>query len=97
MIDFSERTMELISRYGEICNQQTAARILNVSDRTIARMLDDGRLRRVARCVDVRSIGDYIENPGSCDRAARYKKRYGAAPAADAPFDFLAASKHRGV
>ena len=59
----SERMLEMVRTYGEICQQQTAAKILSVSTKTIWRLMDEGNLRRVGRKVDVRSICEYIENP----------------------------------
>ena len=52
----SERLNDMLDRYGEVCPQKKAAQILSVTPRTIARMMDDGRLRRVGMHVDVRSI-----------------------------------------
>ena len=52
----SNRLDDMLARYGEVCQQKTAARILSVTPRTISRMMDDGRLRRVGMHVDVRSI-----------------------------------------
>lgn len=60
----TNRLDDMLNRYGEVCTQKTAGKILNVVPRTIARMMEEGRLRRVARGVDVRSIYEYIENPG---------------------------------
>lgn len=57
------RVESFIARYGEVITQKQASVLLNVQPRTIARMLDDGRLRRVDRRVDVRSIAEYIDNP----------------------------------
>ncbi len=57
------RLDDMLERYGEICTQRTAGKILGVVPRTISRMMDEGRLRRVGARVDVRSIVDYIENP----------------------------------
>lgn len=51
----SERLNDMLDRYGEVCPQKKAAQILSVTPRTIARMMDDGRLRRVGMHVDVRS------------------------------------------
>ena len=41
--------------------------------RTIHRMMEEGRLRRVDRRVDVRSICEYIENPKKANFVARAK------------------------
>jgi len=57
------RMDDMLERYGEICTQKAAAQMLGVVPRTIARMMDEGRLRRVGARVDVRSIAEYIENP----------------------------------
>ena len=57
------RLNDMLERYGEVCTQKTAGKILNVVPRTISRMMEEGRLRRVGRGVDVRSICEYIENP----------------------------------
>ena len=70
------RLDDMLARYGEVCQQKTAARILSVTPRTISRMMDDGRLRRVGMHVDVRSICHYIENPVKMDFDARVKKKY---------------------
>ena len=43
----NERLNDMLTRYGEVCPQKKAAQILSVTPRTIARMMDDGRLRRV--------------------------------------------------
>ena len=48
----TERMKELVDRYGEVCNQRTAAKILSVGPRTIFRMMEEGRLRRVGHRVD---------------------------------------------
>ena len=70
------RLDDMLARYGEVCQQKTAAHILSVTPRTISRMMDDGRLRRVGMHVDVRSICHYIENPVQMDFDARVKKKY---------------------
>lgn len=67
------RLTDMLDRYGEVCTQKAAGKILNVVPRTIARMMDEGRLRRVGRGVDVRSICEYIENPRKANFAARAK------------------------
>ena len=67
------RMDDMIERYGEVCTQKVAAQILNVVPRTIHRMMDEGRLRRVAQRVDVRSICEYIENPRKANFTARAK------------------------
>jgi hypothetical protein len=59
----NNRLNDMLERYGEVCTQKVAAQLLNVVPRTISRMMDEGRLRRVDRRVDVRSICEYIENP----------------------------------
>ena len=52
----TSRLDDMLNRYGEVCSQKTAGKILNVVPRTIARMMREGRLRSVDRGVDVRSI-----------------------------------------
>lgn len=72
----SDRMNDMLERYGEVCPQIKAAQILSVSPRTIMRMADDGRLRRVGSHIDVRSICHYIENDQEMNFRARYRKRY---------------------
>ena len=60
----NERMNDMLERYGEVCTQKEAARLLNVQPRSIHRMMEQGRLRRVGHRVDVRSIAEYIENCG---------------------------------
>lgn len=72
----TDRMNDMLERYGEVCPQIKAAQILSVSPRTIARMADDGRLRRVGAHIDVRSICHYIENDEELNFRARYRKRY---------------------
>lgn len=67
------RLNDMLERYGEVCTQKTASKILNVVPRTISRMMEEGRLRRVGRGVDVRSICEYIENPKRANFTARAK------------------------
>ncbi len=69
----TSRLDDMLDRYGEVCSQKTAGKILNVVPRTIARMMREGRLRRVDRGVDVRSICEYIENPRKVNFEARAK------------------------
>ena len=38
------RLNDMLERYGEVCIQKTAGKILNVVPRTISRMMDEGRL-----------------------------------------------------
>ena len=57
----NERHKEIIARYGETCIQKDAATILNVSPRTIARWIEEGRILAVGRQVDVRSICAYLD------------------------------------
>lgn len=54
------RLNDMLERYGEACKQTTAAQILGIVPRTVYRMLEEGRLRRAGKWVDVRSIYDYI-------------------------------------
>lgn len=59
----SARMIDMVNRYGELCTHERAALILGVATRTVRAMVLDGRLRRVGKRVDVRSICEYIENP----------------------------------
>ena len=65
------RLSDMLDRYGEVCTQKEAGKILNVVPHTISRMMKEGRLRRVDRRVDVRSICEYIENPRKVNFDAR--------------------------
>ena len=85
------RLDDMIERYGEICSQKVAAKILGIVPRTIARMMQEGRLRRVGRRVDVRSIAAYIENPEQANFEAKVRK--GAPTARLSEGAFLAAAK----
>ena len=87
----NERLNDMLARYGELCPQKKTAQILSVSPRTIARMMDDGRLRRVGMHVDVRSICDYIENPKQMDFSAHIRKKRQTAMIC--PGDFYFASR----
>lgn len=89
------RMNDMLERYGEVCTQVKAAKILGVATRTIARMMDEERLRRVGVHVDVRSICEYIENPHQINFDARVRKKYPKNIMAGE--DFLAASMHRGL
>ena len=53
--------------------RRSPAQLLSVVPRTIHRMLEEGRLRRVDRRVDVRSICEYIENPKQANFVAKAK------------------------
>ena len=88
----SERMTDMIERYGEVCQQTKAAKILGVSTRTIARMIDDGRLSRVGCHIDVRSICAYIENPKQADFQAHIRKR--RTDVVMSSDDFYTASRH---
>lgn len=85
------RLDDMIERYGELCTQKTAAHILGIVPRTVHTMMEDGRLRRVGKRVDVRSIADYIENPGQKNYEARVAK--GAPTAQLKQNDFLMAAR----
>lgn len=69
------RLDDMLGRYGECCTQTRAGHILGKSVRTVYRMLEDGRLRRIGSDVDVRSIAQYLDNPPIYDFAARTKKK----------------------
>ncbi len=85
------RMDDMVERYGEICTQQVAGKILGVVPRTIARMMEEGRLRRVGKRVDVRSIAAYIENPEQKNFEAKVRK--GAPTSRLSEGTFLAAAK----
>lgn len=63
--------------YGEACTKATAAKLINVTGRTICQMVHDGRIQ--AACggerVDVRSLADYIEHRGERDHEARMERK----------------------
>ena len=86
-----DRLGDMIERYGEVCSQQEAGKILNVDPRTIYRMMNDGRLRRVEHRVDVRSICEYIENPRRANFEARAERNRPRTQMASA--DFMAAAR----
>ena len=67
----NDRLNDMLERYGEVCTQKQAARILSVQPRSIHRMMEQGRLRRVGHRVDVRSIVEYIDNSGNLFFRAR--------------------------
>ena len=69
------RLDDMLERYGECCTQARAVQILSKSPRTIYRMLEDGRLRRVGTDVDVCSMAEYLENPKGANFVARRKVR----------------------
>ena len=71
----TNRLNDMLARYGEVCSQKAAGKILNVVPRTISRMMDDGRLRRIGKRVDVRSIYEYIENPHQANFRTRVNGR----------------------
>ena len=60
------RLDDMLERYGEVCTQKVAAQLLSVVPRTIHRMLEEGRLRRVSIC-------EYIENPKQANFVAKAK------------------------
>lgn len=72
---YQSRLDDMLDRYGECCTQTKAAQILGKSVRTISRMLEDGRLRRIETSVDVRSIVQYLENPRKNDFMAQAQKK----------------------
>ena len=88
------RLNDMLKRYGEVCTQKDAAHILQVVPRTIATMLDDGRLRRVVHRVDVRSIYEYIMNPQQANFVASVKKNHPRSEISDGEF-FAAAKRGR--
>ena len=72
---FQSRLDDMLERYGECCTQTKAAHILGKSSRTISRMLEDGRLRRIDTSVDVRSIVQYLETPRKNNFMAQAQKK----------------------
>jgi len=84
------RLDDMLERYGEVCSQATAAKILSIVPRTVARMMAEGKLRKVGRYVDVRSICAYIENAAQINFMAKNQKK--SAPKVSRE-DFLAAAR----
>jgi len=76
----NNRLDDMLERYGEVCTQRTAAKILGIDPRTIYTMLSDGRLRRSGTRVDVRSLVEYIENPRQRNMVIRAQRRNNAGP-----------------
>ena len=87
----NSRLNDMLTRYGEVCTQKTAAQILNIVPRTVARMCDEGRLRRVGHRVDVRSIYEYIVNPRPANFETRVKAAHPRSDISDG--EFFAAAK----
>ena len=85
------RLNDMLERYGEVCTQQVAAKILNIHPRTVYTMLNEGRLRRVAHRVDVRSICEYIENPAAVDFAVKAERKKPRTPLS--AVDFMSAAR----
>ena len=73
----TERTRDMVERYGEACTQGTAAKIINRSRESIRRMLLDGRISTACEgsMVDVRSLAAYIERPKEIDAEKRVEKK----------------------
>lgn len=73
----SDRKTSMTLLYGEACPKATAAKLLNVTPRTICEMIRDGRLDAACRGerVDVRSIAAYIEDRGVRDHEARMERK----------------------
>lgn len=63
--------------YGEAVTKASAAKMLNVTGRTICQMIRDGRLLDACRGerVDTRSIARYIENRAEMDHETRIEKK----------------------
>lgn len=55
-----KRIDDTFEHHGELCMQKVADQLLNVVLRTIHRMMEEERMRRVDRRVDARSIYEYI-------------------------------------
>lgn len=65
-----------VKSYGEVCSKAQAARILSVDQRTISRMMADGRLKDacIGRKVNVRSIARFVCEPKVVCAEARVEK-----------------------
>lgn len=77
MITETESRIDSMVRiFGEVCSKSQAARILSCSTKTVATMLEDGRLDYACggAKVDVRSIARYIESPKERDFEAHKRK-----------------------
>ena len=72
---YSERHKAILARYGEVCQKKEAAEILNVSPRTVARWIDEGRLKTIGNQVDVRSNCAYLDCGISNGKRIRKKKK----------------------
>ena len=70
------RLDDMLDRYGEVCTQTKAARVLGCSAGKVRAMLLDGRLERACAgsMVDVRSIAAYITAPKQADEMARQRR-----------------------
>ena len=72
----NNRLNDMLERYGEVCPQTVAAKILSIDPRTVFTMLEEGRLRRIGHRVDVRSIVDYLENAAQINEMCRQRKSH---------------------
>ncbi len=70
----------MLERYGEVCSKKMAATILGVCRTTVWHLVNDGVLKTACggEMIDVRSICEYIEQPGKKHDTRR--RRIAAAP-----------------
>ena len=73
----ADRETMMVFCYGEACQKATAAKLINVTTRTIHEMVRDGRLKDACggERIDVRSLARYIEHRGERDHEARMEKK----------------------
>lgn len=72
----NDRLNDMLERYGEVCTQKTAAKILSIAPRTVFTMLEQGRLRRIGHRVEVRSIAEYLDNAMQINTMNKEKRRF---------------------
>lgn len=72
-----DRRTEILERYGDVVTIASAAKMLGRARSTVRQMLEDGRLTWACEGtrVDVSSIADYIERPGTKDAEASLRRR----------------------
>ena len=71
-----ELTEAMVKLYGEACTKAQAGRILNRTNQTIYKMIEDGRIDEACagKMIDVRSIARYIHEPRKQDFESRKRK-----------------------
>lgn len=74
-----DRHRAMVERLGEACSKSTAMKEIECSYQTIARMIEDGRIKTACEGtkIDVRSLADYIERRAENDHNARMTRKYG--------------------